>query len=89
MNQTAGYEYCWRANNFVPPQSVTSLDSYLRQVEPAQVYEPGSVRTESVYSTALAGYIIEYTTGIPYWQYVREHILDPLGMSSSTAHPLG
>lgn len=88
MNQTAGYEYCWRANNFVPPQSVTSLDSYLRQVEPAQVYEPGSVRTESVYSTALAGYIIEYTTGIPYWQYVREHILDPLGMSSSTAHPL-
>lgn len=88
MNQTAGYEYCWRANNFVPPESITGLASYLRQVEPAQVYEPGSVRTESVYSTALAGYIIEYTTGIPYWQYVREHILEPLGMSSSTAHPL-
>lgn len=88
MNQTAGYEYCWRANNFVPAEEVTDLASYLIQVEPAQVYKPGSVRSESVYSTALAGYIIEYTTGMPYWQYVREHILEPLGMKSSSVHSL-
>ena len=33
---------------------------------------------------ALLGYIIEKLSGLPYEEYVKEHILEPLGMSRST-----
>ncbi|HEY5731569.1 MAG TPA: serine hydrolase, partial [Anaerolineales bacterium] len=37
------------------------------------------------YGAALAGYIVARVSGQTYSQYVQEHILDPLGMNSTTA----
>jgi CubicO group peptidase (beta-lactamase class C family) len=43
-------------------------------------------RTKYQYSNlglSLAGYIVEEASGQPYHEYVREHILDPLGMNDT------
>ncbi len=38
----------------------------------------------SNYATALAGHIVARVSGVPFEQYIHDHILEPLGMSSST-----
>ncbi len=45
-----------------------------------------SSRTKYQYSNlglSLAGYVVEEASGQPYHEYVREHILEPLGMSDT------
>ena len=53
---------------------------------PARVRPPGDCAAYSNYGSALAGYIVGRVSGKPYEQYVKEHILDPLGMAH-TATP--
>lgn len=52
---------------------------------PARVRPPGEVAAYSNYNASLAGYIVARVSGQSYSQYVQEHILDPLGMTSTTA----
>lgn len=52
---------------------------------PARVRPSGEVAGYSNYNAALAGYIVARASGQSYSQYVQEHILDPLGMTSTTA----
>jgi CubicO group peptidase (beta-lactamase class C family) len=51
----------------------------------ARVRPPGVCVVYSNYNTDLAGYIVARVSGRPYDQYVKEHILDPLGMAHTTA----
>ncbi|RRR96875.1 serine hydrolase domain-containing protein [Glycomyces terrestris] len=56
---------------------------------PRQVFRPGTTPSYSNYGNALAGYIVERASGLPFEAYVDREILDPLGMdSSSFAQPL-
>jgi CubicO group peptidase (beta-lactamase class C family) len=52
---------------------------------PARVFPPGEVASYSNYGAALAGYIVGRVSGLSYDQYVQEQILDPLGMTHSSA----
>ncbi|QVQ54529.1 serine hydrolase [Spiractinospora alimapuensis] len=60
------------------------LRDHLVTDPPAQVYEPGTVPAYSNYGNALAGYIVEVTSGMPFDEYVQENVLEPIGMNSST-----
>jgi CubicO group peptidase (beta-lactamase class C family) len=51
---------------------------------PARVWPPGEVAAYSNYGAGLAGYIVERVSGVPFQQYVEEHIYAPLGMENST-----
>lgn len=51
---------------------------------PARVRPPGVVAGYSNYGTALAAYIVERVSGLPFEQYVEERIFQPLGMNQST-----
>jgi CubicO group peptidase (beta-lactamase class C family) len=51
---------------------------------PDRVRPPGELASYSDYSAALAGYIVEQVSGVPFQQYVEQYILEPLGMLSST-----
>jgi CubicO group peptidase (beta-lactamase class C family) len=56
---------------------------------PEQVFEPGTVPSYSNYGYALAGYIVERVSGIPFDSYVERNVLDRAGMASSSfAQPL-
>ncbi|MFC6084142.1 serine hydrolase domain-containing protein [Sphaerisporangium aureirubrum] len=85
MNHTAGFEdqvvgTGARASADVPP-----LGEYLARHVPARIRPPGEVSAYSNYGAALAGHIVAEVTGEPYDRYVRRHLLDPLGMTHSTA----
>ena len=52
---------------------------------PGRVRPPGDSAAYSNYGAALAGYIVARVSGRTYDQYIQEQILDPLGMTHSTA----
>jgi len=51
---------------------------------PARVYPPGVVTAYSNYGATLAGYIVEQVSGIPFDQYIEQHLFKPLNMNQST-----
>ncbi|MFQ5738913.1 MAG: serine hydrolase domain-containing protein [Acidobacteriota bacterium] len=59
---------------------VLPLGQYLETDMPPRVMPPGEVISYSNHGMALAGYIVETVTGVPFTRYVRANILDPLGM---------
>eukprot|EP01114_Cavostelium_apophysatum_P019504 TRINITY_DN6308_c0_g1_i2.p1 TRINITY_DN6308_c0_g1~~TRINITY_DN6308_c0_g1_i2.p1 ORF type:complete len:498 (+),score=95.19 TRINITY_DN6308_c0_g1_i2:53-1495(+) len=48
------------------------------------VEEPGIAQKYSNAAVSVSGYILEHMFGRPYPEYMREHILEPLGMKSSS-----
>ncbi len=62
----------------------TDLEAYVKNQTPAQVFAPGTTPGYSNYGMALAGYIVQRVSGQPFEAYVREHVLEPAGMTSST-----
>ncbi len=60
------------------------LGQLLAEHIPARVRPPGELTAYSNYGMALAGYIVEQVSGMPFEQYVEQHIFQPLGMDSST-----
>jgi CubicO group peptidase (beta-lactamase class C family) len=66
-----------------------NLGEYLKTHIPARIYPPGTVPAYSNYGAAMAGYIVERVSGLPFNQYIEENIFKPLGMTHSTfAQPL-
>ena len=45
---------------------------------------PGTTPAYSNYATAVAGYIVERVSGMPFEDYIERHIFQPLGMSHSS-----
>jgi CubicO group peptidase (beta-lactamase class C family) len=60
------------------------LGRWLRGAQPRRLFPGGDVPAYSNYGMALAGYVVERASGIPFATYVRERILRPLGMAHST-----
>jgi len=49
-------------------------------------FEPGSKYSYSNIGFTLLGFVIENQTSMPYEEYLRANVLDPMGMSSSRVH---
>lgn len=87
MNHTAGFEELFIDTHESSISMVLPLDQALLRHQPDQVYEPGSVTAQSDWGAALAGYAVQCISGQEYHEYVREHILDPLGMKNTAVKP--
>lgn len=85
MTHTAGFEENLNALMAASPEDVPPLREFLVQQMPARVYPPGEVMAYSNYGTALAGYVVERVSGLPFEQYLAAHLLKPLGMARSAA----
>ncbi|NJS13322.1 MAG: beta-lactamase family protein [Sphingopyxis sp.] len=60
------------------------LQRYVKDWTPTRVYAPGATTTYSNYGTALAGYIVQRVSGLPFETYVERNIFGPLAMAHST-----
>lgn len=88
LSHTGGFEERV-ANAMLADGEEVDLRSVVADDPPEQVSEPGTAPAYSNYGIALAGYIIENTSGIPFHEYVEEKVLAPAGMdSSSLGQPL-
>ena len=65
-------------------EKLLPLDVYVREFLPERIFPAGEVIAYSNYGTALAGYIVEETSGMPFAQYIKENIFEKLGMEYST-----
>ncbi|RKS09169.1 CubicO group peptidase (beta-lactamase class C family) [Nocardiopsis sp. Huas11] len=83
LTHTAGFEE--RIDGLILPEDADAdLRDHLVTDPPEQVYAPGTVPAYSNYGNALAGYVVELVGGLPFEEYVRTEVLDPLEMDSST-----
>ena len=81
MTHTPGFEDVVIGLFARSPASMRPLAELLAAEMPARVRPPAVLSSYSNHGTALAGYIVERVSGIPFEQYVEQEILAPLGMS--------
>jgi CubicO group peptidase (beta-lactamase class C family) len=88
MTHTAGFEEIIKGLiSFDKP--VPSLGDVLKHRIPERIYAPGTTPAYSNYATALAGYIVERVSGLPFDDYVERNIFGRLGMQyASFRQPL-
>ncbi|HZD53589.1 MAG TPA: serine hydrolase [Woeseiaceae bacterium] len=66
------------------PERIMPLRDAMERYQPARVNPPGKQTAYSNYATALAGLIVQNVSGVPFAEYVRQNIFEPLGMERST-----
>jgi len=64
---------------------VTPMGTWLPTHMPARVRPPGTFSSYSNWATAVAGYIVERTSGLSYDDYLEAHLFGPLGMTQASA----
>jgi CubicO group peptidase (beta-lactamase class C family) len=84
MTHTPGFEEAIKNLFIADAQHLKPLGDYLKAALPERVYPPGTTPAYSNYATALAGYIVQRTSGEPFEDYVEHHIFQPLGMTHTT-----
>lgn len=84
LSHTSGFEERSIGIEATSPDEMISLHDYLAHYMPDRVRAPGELATYSNYGTALAGYIVENISGMPFEQYIETYIFEPLSMTHST-----
>jgi CubicO group peptidase (beta-lactamase class C family) len=84
MTHTAGFQDSLRDLVGADAATTPSLRQYLQDNLPARIYPPGQTPAYSNYGVALAGYIVERTSGEPFDAYIERHIFGPLGMKNAS-----
>ncbi len=85
LTHTAGFE--GRDTGLQAARTTSDLEplgQLLAEHVPARVRHPGELTAYSNYGVALAGYIVEQVSGMPFEQYVEQHIFQPLRMRESS-----
>ena len=83
MNHDAGFEETLVGMFTHREDRILSLEEYLTKVQPRQIFAPGQATAYSNWGVALAGFIVEQVSGMPFYEYVHENIFVPLGMEHS------
>lgn len=84
MTHRPGFEEEIRDLIRAAPAPFIPLRQYMIENQPHQIFPPGTVPAYSNYGAGLAGYIVQRVSGERFEDYVRRHIFEPLGMSSSS-----
>jgi CubicO group peptidase (beta-lactamase class C family) len=84
LTHTAGFEDRNTGTSARTTRDLEPLGRWLAEHMPARVRPPGELTAYSNYGYALAGYIVEQVSGLPFAQYVEQHLFQPLGMRSSS-----
>ncbi|MEN3746739.1 serine hydrolase domain-containing protein [Sphingomonas sp. HF-S3] len=82
MTHTAGFEEIIKG--LLAFDHVTPLGEELKKRVPERIFAPGTTPAYSNYATALAGYIVERVSGMPFDDYIERNIFQRLGMAHST-----
>jgi CubicO group peptidase (beta-lactamase class C family) len=84
MTHTPGFEEDGRDLFTDDSTKMMPLGKWLATHIPGRVRPPMTYASYSNYATALAGYIVERTSGLSWDDYIEQRILAPLGMAQTT-----
>ncbi len=82
LTHTAGFED--RVFGIFAPLNGENRGELLKANIPARINPPGRYVSYSNFGITLAGYIVEQISGMSWEEYIRQYILDPLGMEYAT-----
>lgn len=84
MTHRAGFEDVLRDLMATSPEQLIKNEVWLKRWVPERVFAVGAVPAYSNYAAALAGYIVERVSNMPFEQYVEQHIFQTAGMKNSS-----
>ena len=84
LTHTAGFDYNIIGMSVPSKSDIIPLTQYLQTQLPPQIRPSGKVITYSNQGYALLGLIVEEVSGLPFCDYVRQNILNPLEMNASS-----
>lgn len=84
MTHTAGFEEHLKGLIGKEGEPTPVLGNVLKRWVPTRIFPPGTTPAYSNYATALAGYIVERVSGMPFDDYIEQHIFAPLGMEHAS-----
>ena len=84
MTHTAGFGETIKDLFVNDSSEMRPLGTYLKTHIPNRIFPPGTVPAYSNYATSVAGYIVERVSGRPFNDYIKDNILQPLGMARTT-----
>ena len=84
MTHTGGFEEVLKNIIFYDPNANTSLETYLKAWVPTRIFDAGTTPDYSNWATALAGYIVQRVSGMPFDDYVERRIFAPLDMRTAS-----
>ena len=84
MTHTGGFEEVLKNIIFYDPKLNMSLEAYLKTWTPTRIFDAGTTPDYSNWATALAAYIVQRVSGIPFDDYVEQRVFAPLGMKNSS-----
>lgn len=85
LSHTSGYQDFW-PQDYVPPamqHPITAQGILDRWAKQPLDFEPGSRWQYSNTNFVIAGLIVEKASGVPFFQFVRTRLLQPLGITSA------
>lgn len=80
LTHTAGFDLTDTGDAALIPEDVIPLEEMARRRMPDRVHKTGEVYSYSNFGYTLLGYIIQEVSGMPYEDYMRRNLLEPLGM---------
>lgn len=89
MTHSAGFDNCQFGYAAHTAADKLSLGDYLAGHQPARVRPPGLFSVYGNYGYTLAGYLVQKVSGVPFADYARAQIFEPLGMTHSSFFPTG
>jgi CubicO group peptidase (beta-lactamase class C family) len=84
MTHTGGFEERLKGLIGVEENGVVPLDQFVKQWVPARIFPPGETPAYSNTATAIAGYIVQRVSGVPFDDYIEKNLFEPLQMQNST-----
>ncbi|HEV2148776.1 MAG TPA: serine hydrolase domain-containing protein [Longimicrobiaceae bacterium] len=88
LTHTGGFDERFIGMAARSPAEAEPLGEYLARRMPPRVAPPGELIRYSNHGMALAGYLVEEVSGVPFERYVEERVLLPLGMRRSGFGPV-
>ncbi|WP_260597778.1 serine hydrolase domain-containing protein [Sphingomonas endolithica] len=84
MTHTGGFEEVLKNIIFYDPKINMPLEAYLKTWTPTRIFDAGTTPDYSNWATALAAYIVQRVSGMPFDDYVEQRIFAPLNMRNSS-----
>jgi CubicO group peptidase (beta-lactamase class C family) len=84
MTHRAGFEDVLRDLMATSPEQLVSNEEWLKRWVPQRIFAVDTVPAYSNYAAALAGYIVQRVSKMPFETYVEQHIFQPAGMKNSS-----
>ncbi|MEX2150454.1 MAG: serine hydrolase domain-containing protein [Steroidobacteraceae bacterium] len=84
LTHTPGFEEAVKELIADDPARLVSIEASVKRWVPKRIYEAGKMPAYSNYATALAGYMVERSSGLSFDDYIDQHIFAPLGMTRSS-----